>query len=183
MENFKEFFHKYRTPLLIGGGLLVFYLMMRKQQGAPIAMTAPDGGGAAPVVAAPAAVQPEMDTTGQQAAQLQLQAQQQALREQAAASNLALLSAQHQEAFQQAQYAQQLQIGQQQVASAAEAVSFQYRTDRGYNPNARGGIPGIVQNILAPLTQAYAGYARLPGVPLPTGSTPIPGQTNQDRGE
>jgi len=173
-----EIWSKYKTPIIIAGGGLVFYLVMRKPSAPAVAAAAPVDQGT-PMVATPAAAQPDMSTGQSNVDAIQQQMQQEALREQVAGFNLSLLGQQQQMKFYGQQQNIAEQLGQQQVAQAAEETSYEYRVHRGYNPAARGGVTGFVQQDIVPLVAAYSAYSSLPGVPVPGGHTPIPGRQQQ----
>lgn len=141
---------KLKVPLLIGGGGLLLYFTLKGKGVQPVAAEAPSGAAPPAGVISPAAA-PELSQSGKIVDALQQQMQEAQLKYDIAASNLGLQA-------QQQQLAYQGQVQQQQLASNAEALSFQYRVDRGYNPGKRGGVAGFFDSV-ASLFGAATGAA------------------------
>lgn len=171
--NLMEWAKEHHTPLLIGGGGLVLYLVLRNRPAA-IAATAPSDGQQVPVGTAPPAAQPELDATAQQAQALQLQQATQAMDQQNAANNLALLAAHQQMQFQgqqqQEQLAQQTRMDEQQYYLAQQYGKMVHQQLRNMTPT--GGFLGALQkfgqtvtDLITPAAQVYGMVNGVPPVP------------------
>lgn len=141
---------------VIGGGAILYFVIKSRsggaapvsdQQAIPAPTTVSDAGTAQ--AADMSQVQQDAMALANQKAALDLQGQQ-------AQMALSLKAGEQQLQFQAA-------IQNQQEAQAAEATSFQYRIDRGYNPARKGGIIGTLTQ-LEPLAQtAISDYQTLYG--------------------